>query len=156
MYFRSTSTLLFYGGRLFQQYVVDNYVKIESTHLNYLHYNQNKICRELYQGLQDSFQSGTTNASDVRQHIILPSTFIDGPCDMYQRYQDAKTLVQIYGKPDLFITITCNPRWPEIITELLSEQTPQDRPDLIGKILIYYFKINNIIMIIIIIIILNL
>ena len=141
LYFRKpSSTLLFYGGRLFQQYVVDNYVKIESTRLNYLRYNQDKIRKELYQGLQDSFHSGIVNTSDVGRRIILPSTFIGGPCDMYQRYQDAMALVQTYGKPDLFITITCNPWWPEITSELLPEQTPQDRPDLTGNTLIYCFR----------------
>ncbi|CAG8729423.1 29321_t:CDS:2, partial [Gigaspora margarita] len=50
LHFRNPSVaLLFYGGRLFQQYVVDNYIKIESKHLNYLYYNQDKICKEHYQ-----------------------------------------------------------------------------------------------------------
>ena len=53
---------------------------------------------------------------------------------MYQRYQDAMALVQEYGWPDLFITITCNPSWPEIHQELLLGQTPQDRPDLLSRI----------------------
>ncbi|CAG8690014.1 25878_t:CDS:1, partial [Dentiscutata erythropus] len=88
-----TSSLLFYGGRLFQQYIVDNYVKIESTCLNYLRYNQNKIRQEHYQGLQDSFQLGIVNISDIGQRIILPSTFIGGFRNMYQRYQDVMALV---------------------------------------------------------------
>jgi hypothetical protein len=33
---------------------------------------------------------------------------------MAQWYQDAMALVRHYGKPDLFITMTCNPYWPEI------------------------------------------
>lgn len=53
---------------------------------------------------------------------------------MYQRYQDAMTLVQKYGKPDLFITMTCNPSWEEIKSELHPGQTPQDRPDLLTRI----------------------
>jgi hypothetical protein len=27
-------------------------------------------------------------------------------------------LIQMQGKPDLFITMTCNPQWPEIQREL--------------------------------------
>ncbi|CAG8592648.1 27903_t:CDS:2 [Dentiscutata erythropus] len=86
------------------------------------------------EGLQDSLQAGLSNASDVGRHVVLPSSFMGGPCDMYQRYQDAMALVQTYGKPDIFITITCNPRWPEIIKELMPLQTLQDRPDLADKI----------------------
>ncbi|XP_028085768.1 uncharacterized protein LOC114286740 [Camellia sinensis] len=53
---------------------------------------------------------------------------------MYQRYQDAMALVQKYGKPDLFLTMTCNPNWPEIKAELLPGQSPHDRPDLLTRI----------------------
>ena len=37
-------------GRLFHQYMVDMYVKIESNHLNFLKKNQRAIRSELYQG----------------------------------------------------------------------------------------------------------
>lgn len=37
---------------------------------------------------------------------------------MHQYSQDAMTYVRKYGRPDLFITFTCNPNWIEI-TELL-------------------------------------
>lgn len=53
---------------------------------------------------------------------------------MYQRYQDAMALVQKYGKPDLFLTMTCNPSWDEIKNELLPGQSPQDRPDLVSRV----------------------
>lgn len=57
---------------------------------------------------------------------------------MHQLYQDAMSIVRAYGKPDLFITFTCNPKWPEINNELLKGQEPNDRPDLIARV----FKIK--------------
>ena len=33
---------------------------------------------------------------------------------MHERQQDAMTYVRMYGHPDLFITTTTNPNWPEI------------------------------------------
>jgi len=39
-----------------------------------------------------------------------------------------------FHKPDLFITMTCNPKWSEIETELLPGQTAQDRPDLVARV----------------------
>ena len=39
-----------------------------------------------------------------------------------------------YGKPDLFITFTCNPQWPEIIQSLLQNQVPADRPDIVARV----------------------
>ncbi|XP_057247517.1 uncharacterized protein LOC130589903 [Beta vulgaris subsp. vulgaris] len=44
------------------------------------------------------------------------------------------SLVQPYGKPDLFITMTCNVNWPEIKNELAVGEETQNRPDLVAKI----------------------
>ncbi|KAL6130538.1 hypothetical protein ACLB2K_068917 [Fragaria x ananassa] len=43
-------------------------------------------------------------------------------------------LVQKYGRPDLFITMTCNPNWEEVKSQLLQGQVPQDRPDLVTRV----------------------
>jgi hypothetical protein len=51
------------------------------------------------------------------------------------------TLVQRFGKPDYFVTITCNPYWDEISRELFSGQTPQDRPELVANF--YRSKLHN-------------
>ena len=53
---------------------------------------------------------------------------------MWQLYQDAMAIVRYCGKPDLFITMTCNPFWPDITAELLSHQTAQDRPELVSRV----------------------
>lgn len=37
---------------------------------------------------------------------------------MANQFQDAMGLVRKFGKPDLFITMTCNPKWTEITAEL--------------------------------------
>jgi hypothetical protein len=47
---------------------------------------------------------------------------------------DAMALVRKYGKPDIFLTMTCNPNWDEIKNELYSGQEPQDRPDLVAQV----------------------
>ncbi|CAG8714197.1 27868_t:CDS:2, partial [Dentiscutata erythropus] len=72
---QDSSSLLHYGGRLFQQYVVDNYIKIESERLNYLKFNQDKLRKELYQGLHDSYKSGITNMLEIETRTILLSSF---------------------------------------------------------------------------------
>nr|XP_034591746.1 uncharacterized protein LOC117853522 [Setaria viridis] len=45
---------ILYGKRLFQQFVVDTYVKIESSRLDYIRNNQDILTADLYQGLVDS------------------------------------------------------------------------------------------------------
>jgi hypothetical protein len=37
-----------------------------------------------------------------------------GEKEMKKRHMDAMALVQTYGKPDIFLTMTCNPNWQEI------------------------------------------
>ncbi|XP_022885426.1 uncharacterized protein LOC111401769 [Olea europaea var. sylvestris] len=47
---------------------------------------------------------------------------------------DGMALVQRYGKPDVFLTITCNPNWPEIEQELRHNDEKQNRPYLLTRI----------------------
>ena len=44
------------------------------------------------------------------------------------------TLVQVYGKSDIFITMTCNPNWIEIKRELAKNEEVQNRPDLVAHV----------------------
>ncbi len=53
---------------------------------------------------------------------------------MSSRYQDAMAIVREYGKPDLFVTFTCNPNWPEIVEELIPGQKAEDRPDIAARV----------------------
>ena len=60
---------------------------------------------------------------------------------MQQNYQDAMTIVRNFGKPDLFITFTCNPNWPEIKESLLPNQNAFDRPDIAVRV--FNLKFQN-------------
>ena len=53
------------AGKLFQQYIVDAYVKTESNRLNFVRQNQTQLRVEKYQGLMDQLQSQAT-ASNQR------------------------------------------------------------------------------------------
>ena len=129
-----------YAGRLYQQYIVDQYAKIEQNRLNYLKLNQSTLRTEMYQGAIDAIHTGDTS-NNIGRRIILPSSFTGGPRQMYQLYQDAMAIVSYFGKPDLFITFTCNPKWPEITEELLSYQTAADRPDLTARV--FHIKLQE-------------
>jgi hypothetical protein len=47
----------------------------------------------------------------------------------------------VYGPPDLFITFTCNPKWPEISEALLQYQYANDRPDIIIRV--FHMKLQQ-------------
>ncbi|KAL6592973.1 hypothetical protein ACP70R_049269 [Stipagrostis hirtigluma subsp. patula] len=125
---------ILYGKRLFQQFAVDTYIKVESSRLDFQRHNQKQIRADLYQGLMDSLHVGEGRACAVGKRTVLSTSFIGGPRDMRRRYMDAMALVRKFGKPDIFLTMTCNPNWDEIKRELYPGQVPQDRPDLVVRV----------------------
>ncbi|XP_074271005.1 uncharacterized protein LOC141594924 [Silene latifolia] len=128
------SSISLRSGRLLQQYTVDMYIKIETTRLDYIRNNQNIIRADLYQGIIDSYNSGYTRGANIGRIFILPASFIGCDRDFRRRYLCSMAVVKRYGKPDIFLTMTCNPRWPEIERELLPCEEAQNRPDLVSRV----------------------
>ena len=118
---------------LFLQFVVDMYAKVESEKLAYIRTHQTKLRAEKYVHLQDEIRQGTALA-DIGKKVILPSSFVGGPRYMHQRTQDAMTYVTKFGRPDLFVTFTCNPKWDEIQSELHADQKAHHRPDIVARV----------------------
>ena len=65
---------------------------------------------------------------------ILSSSFVGSPRWFNAQFQDGMAICREYHKPDFFITMTCNPHWPEIKEQLKPGQTAQDRPDLVARV----------------------
>ncbi|XP_019160783.1 PREDICTED: uncharacterized protein LOC109157339 [Ipomoea nil] len=128
------STLLF-AKRLFQQFVVDGYTMVESGRLIYIRTHQKSLRCESYSGLTDALTRGKVNPAAQGRRIILPSSFTGGARYMIQNYQDAMAICRWIGYPDLFITFTCNPKWPEVQRFLKDRRLKaEDRPDIICRL----------------------
>ncbi|KAG2192401.1 hypothetical protein INT47_012468 [Mucor saturninus] len=134
MYRQNTNHHLHLFGRLFQQYVVDMYAKIEHNRMSFITNNQDRLRVDLYSGIQDAMNLDDSDLANLGRRVILPSSFVGSPRHMRQLYQDAMSIVRHFGKPDLFITFTCNPTWPEITNSLLAGQRANDRPDLCSRV----------------------
>ncbi|XP_026475940.1 uncharacterized protein LOC113381189 [Ctenocephalides felis] len=119
--------------RLFQQFAVDMYVKVETERLAFIPFNQAKLRSEDYIHLRDAIHSDG-DVQNIGRLTILPSSYTGSPRHMHEYAQDAMTYVRHYGTPDLFITFTCNPKWTEIERELETGQKPQDRHDIIARV----------------------
>ncbi|XP_076945826.1 uncharacterized protein LOC143617044 [Bidens hawaiensis] len=116
------------GRRLFQQQLVDIYTMIETERLNYIRKKQKVLRCESYENIHNL--KNTKN-----QRVILPSSFTRGSWYMMQNYLDAMAICRWYGYPDFFITITCNPKWPEVKRFLNSTTiNPEDRPDIMCRL----------------------
>ncbi|XP_035841577.1 uncharacterized protein LOC118488314 [Helianthus annuus] len=135
-YRNNEGTPLLRGGRLFQQYLVDSYATIEEQRLRWMRNNQNELRVELYHNVCDAVTRGDTNAEAIRQRIVLPATFTGSLRYMIQNYQDAMALCHAFGNPDLFVTFTANPKWPEIedMVSLISGQKSDDREDVVSRV----------------------
>jgi hypothetical protein len=59
---------------------------------------------------------------------VLPSSFLGSRAWTSERVADALALCRSLGKPSLFITMTTNPKWPEIVSQLKLGQTASDIP----------------------------
>jgi hypothetical protein len=119
--------------QLFHQYVVDMYAKIEAERLRYIRMNQDKLRADEYIHLRDAVNNDVA-AQNIGKMVILPSTFTGSPRHLHEYTQDAMTYVRKYGRPDLFITFTCNPSWQEIEACLFPGQCPIDRHDIIARV----------------------
>ncbi|KAJ9561461.1 hypothetical protein OSB04_006621 [Centaurea solstitialis] len=111
-----------FGGRLFQQLVVDTYIKLETTRLEFVERNQVRIRADLYQGVADCVNVGEVQPCRIGQRVVLLASFIGGPRDMRRRFSDAMTL-------------------PKIVTKLLPGQTAQDQPNLVA--IVFNAKLEN-------------
>ncbi|XP_075663385.1 uncharacterized protein LOC142632959 [Castanea sativa] len=83
---------------------------------------------------------GDTTLASSGKRFVLPSSFTRSPRYMIENYQDAMAICRWTGYLDLFITFTCNTRWPEIDLFLSRKprQKVEDRPDVIARV----FKIK--------------
>ena len=118
--------------RLLQQYAVDQWAKVQLSRLEWIEHNQKNIRAEKYCGLFDALTAG--DLEDAGTRIILPPTVYGSPRFYTQAFQNAMTLVRKFGKPDFFITFTCNPKWPEIQSALFPGEQANDRPDLCARV----------------------
>ncbi|KAG4906817.1 hypothetical protein JHK82_055469 [Glycine max] len=126
---------LLHSRKLFQQFVTEGYTMIESERLSYVRNNQKKLRVDKLCSLQQSSEAGNKKGLGQGKRIILPSTFAGSPRYMDQLYFDGIAICSHIGFPNLIITFTCNPNWPEIhrlLTPL--NLTSIDRPEIISRI----------------------
>lgn len=124
--------------------MVDAYIKIEEDRLLYHRLHQKDFRVETRQGIADFFRQHQTAPAaapasssphaQLGKHVILGASFLGGPRSQQQQFYDGLSIARTYGNPDLFITMTCNPEWPEIRDNLRPGETWHDRPDLVTRV----------------------
>lgn len=133
------SQLLLLSRHLLQQFLVDAYTMIESHRLRYIRKNQSNLRTLKFSKFVAAANDGNSSVAIEGNRIIIPSSFTGGPRYMHQMYLDAMSICKYFGFPDLFITFTCNPKWPELTRYFKKYNLKsEDRPDLCCRL----FKIK--------------
>jgi len=121
--------------RLFHEFLVDGFTMLEAEKLSWLRKNQKKLRVSKYKNLNDESQQNNVPGSTKGKRFVLPSSYIGGRRFMDQLYFDGMAICSKVGFPDVFITFTCNPKWPEIVRLLTPlRQRVHDRPDIVARI----------------------
>ena len=130
--------------RLFHQFLVDAYTIIESSRLHYLWLNQKKLRSSSYAAIQKAATRAGAKMAEQGSRIFIPATFTGGKRYMKQHYYDVMALCKYHGFPDIFITFTCNPKWPEVTRYLKKYNlTTEDRPEILCRV--FKMKLDNLI-----------
>ena len=83
---------------LSQQYLVDQFCKVELLRLNFVRNNQRKLRADVYNRFKDATKADDQDITKIGKKIILPLSFLSGDRFMHQNYQDAIGLLQRFGK----------------------------------------------------------
>lgn len=108
-------------GRLTCEYLVDMYSRIEEERLNYIQLGRQQQYRSSPQ-IESGFQN------------MLPASFLGSRAWASEQVADALALCREYGKPSLFLTMTTNPQWPEIVEVLQPQQTACEIPEVVCRV----------------------
>lgn len=134
-----------FGGRLFQQYIVDAFSTIEQARLWWFRTHQTTLRNELYNHICDVLREGDRDIENVGKSVILPAGFVGSKRYIQQNFQDALAVCRYVGHPDIFLTMTCNPTCDEILEmmKLIPNGNPHDSPDIISRV--FHLKLRQLV-----------
>nr|XP_017245284.1 PREDICTED: uncharacterized protein LOC108216935 [Daucus carota subsp. sativus] len=133
------------GGRLFQQYIVDSFSAIEQARLWWYRTHQTTLRNDLYTNIKKSLSMGEGSTTNVGKGFILLASFLGSRRYMQQCFQDALAVCRHIGHPDIFLTMTTNPLWDEIIHMMKNMPgcLPVDSPDVTARV--FKLKLDQIV-----------
>ena len=132
--FRQIGNNILQGHRLSQEFIVMAFVREQQQKLRWIKDHQKQIRAESYQTLKKNIKSNTETGDQHGKRIILPATYYGSSRWYGKKDLEALAIVRKHGKPNLFITMTCNPNHPQILAALPHGATPGSRPDIVLRI----------------------
>jgi DNA replication protein DnaC len=123
-------------GKLALEYYCDAWATIESQKCDFHRLpSQQRLYRSCSRAaLIDQLQHADAADIGVPVRTILPSSYVGGPRYYHRLFQNAMALPRRFGRPDLFITMTCNPAWSEITLALPAGSSWAEHPDIVARV----------------------
>ncbi len=137
--------------KLSLEYYCDAWAQVEARNLSFhrLASQQAKYSCASARTIMDQLCSD--NARHIGVPVVLPASYPNSPRYYHNllahspmisriggnvtcRYLDAVALPRRFGKPDLFVTMTANPMWPEITSALPAGSHWQHHPDIVARV----------------------
>ena len=126
-------------SRLAQYWVLDFFSRIRDQRLSVIDQLRDRIMmgqqrqkRRIYNVAEDieiEERRGAGYVEESKRDTFLPDSVHGSRHHMSALAKNALVLVSEYGPLHVFLTLTCNPDWPEIKSQLLVGQSAFDRPD---------------------------
>jgi hypothetical protein len=92
------------------------------SRLAYIRTNQQRLRRE------DAELMGSSDFFEPNENIYLPASFLGSKRWVSEQISNSLAIAACYGNPTFFMTMTCNPEWPEIQCQLRPGQDYTDVP----------------------------
>src|SRR5699024_5528613 len=93
-----------------------------------------EIGEQIANNIGNAGEGNGNNNENIGVFKKLPSSFRGGPRYNKKNYYNSMSMVGILGKPCLFITMTCNPEWPEIKPLMVEGICPKANQPLASKV----------------------
>ena len=138
---RSMTSLIHLCGKLTLEFLCDVWSSVEGQNLNYLstgrvqsHFRASRFCT-----LMDQMHADRGNLNRLGAPVLLPASFTGSPRWYHALYHDALALPAAFHLPDLFITVTFNPEWPELARMMPAHSSVHDHPDVVARVFWMHF-----------------
>ena len=135
---------LLHNNLLTQQMAIDFWVKVQDNRLEFLRKNQDKLRSTQYSTYVQAVETKTleTVGREIPSGTFLPQSVGGSDRDMRERFRDAMAMTRDIGQPSLFITMTANPNWPEVVLECKRwGENPAMRAEIVDRV--FHLKLRE-------------
>ena len=112
-----------------QEWVCDTISRAEDMNITYL---QRPEMQKRMSTFNNAIRPGLKDSTAVGKR--LPMSHPGNPARRKRAQVEGLAVVARRGKPHLFVTMTCDKKWPEITQNLEEGQDAMDRPDLCNRV----------------------